>query len=523
MAGLNGFREGFMTAGAVDDATFGAFDARKTRYDILWSFFENTSYRNIHSWAVRMKTEYGLYRYTRNIYNPSYRLGEFYRTHLLGGALDPAAGDGQQVPSALPITTDNEALRPALATLWRDSNWAVNKDIFGLWGTIMGDVGLRVIDDVAREKVYLKTVNASTLKDVTLDDFGNVKGYQIEETRPDPRPGKKSTDTIVYGEIAMRDGDDVVFQTLLDGKPYAYDGEAAEWRVAYGFVPLVLTQHNNVGLNWGWSELYPCLSKIREVDDIASKLSDQVRKMVDAPWLFAGVDKPKDQITARGNTAQTSRPEPGREEIPALYGPLGATATALVAPLDIAATVTHLASMLQELEREFPELQMDIWTASGESSGRALRTARQRTTTKVAARRAGYDNAIVRAQQMAVAIGGWRGYPGYEGFNLDSYAAGALDHSIGTRPVFEPDPLDKIEEDEAFWKAAKAAGDAGCVLEVYLEDAGWSKEKIAKITNSPEHQARLNMLSIGFGSGDNGSGNNSNPPDNADGQGDGQA
>jgi len=34
------------------------------------------------------------------------------------------------------------------------------------------------------------------------------------------------------------------------------------------------------------------MSKFREVDDIASKLDDQIRKMVDAPWLFIGMTKP---------------------------------------------------------------------------------------------------------------------------------------------------------------------------------------------------------------------------------------
>jgi hypothetical protein len=66
-------------------------------------------------------------------------------------------------------------------------------------------------------------------------------------------------------------------------------------------------------------------------------------------------------------------------------------------------------------------------------------------------RRAGYDSALMRAHQMAVAIGGMRGYVGYQGFSLDSYRAGALEHSIGDRPVFAIDPLDRIEEDTAFW------------------------------------------------------------------------
>jgi hypothetical protein len=54
---------------------------------------------------------------------------------------------------------------------------------------------------------------------------------------------------------------------------------------------------------------------------------------------------------------------------------------------------------------------------------------------------------------MGVAIGGFRGYEGFEGYGLDSYQAGALDFEIIPRPVFGRDPLDDAELD-----AAKGAG-----------------------------------------------------------------
>ena len=49
---------------------------------------------------------------------------------------------------------------------------------------------------------------------------------------------------------------------------------------------------------------------------------------------------------------------------------------------------------------------------------------------------------------MALAIGGFRGYEGFDGFTLDSYAAGDLDHTIPARPVFGRDPLDDLELQE---------------------------------------------------------------------------
>lgn len=499
MTATKAFKEAFLHADTLDadGGDFNDFGARKLRYDLLWAHYENTSYRHLHKWATAYKTTYGLYKYTRNIYNPSLRIGNFWRTHTWGGRLDAAAGDGESVPSALPILTEDEVLRPAIAQLWRWSNWAINKDIVTLWGSIFGDVGLQVIDDTVRQKVYLKLVHPGIIKSVTLDPFGNVKGYTFEEERADPRGSGR---TVTYTETAERDGDSVVYATYLDNVPYAWNGETAEWSEPYGFVPLVMTQHNNVGLDWGWSELHAGLSKIREADDLASKLSDQIRIMVDAPWLIAGMKQPS--TTPRVNTdmpppttaAGLQNPEAAREQMNILYASdPQAKATALVAPLDIAATLEAIREVLAELERDYPELQMDIWSVEGDPSGRALRVARQRVESKVHMRRGGYDDALARAQQMGVAIGGFRGLEGFGGFNLDSYAAGKLDHSVGERPVFTPDPMDDIELSREFWISAGHATKAGIPLPVFLRREGWSEADIRELEQSPEWQSRLAM------------------------------
>lgn len=227
---------------------------------------------------------------------------------------------------------------------------------------------------------------------------------------------------------------------------------------------------------------------------MASKLSDQVRKMVDSPWYLAGVDKPsdtpratsRDSETYRGTSAAGGRPEPGREEMPFLYGPEGSTATPLVTPLDIGATAGYIDALLHELERDYPELQMDIWTAGGDASGRALRVARQRAESKVRQRRTSYDDALVRAQQMAVAIGGFRKIEGFSGFGLESYSRGELEHNIAKRPVFAQDPLDDIEVDAAFWSAANEAVKAGVPLVIYLRRQGWDEKEIAEIEKELE-------------------------------------
>jgi len=443
MAGVSAFVEAFMSADLSNPVAFADVDARRMRYAVLWAFYENTAYRDVHMWAQSYRARYGMYKYARNIYNPAYRLGSFWQSHLAGGVLDPAAGDGSEVPSALPIVTANEKLRPAIATGWRASNWSMRKNILTLWGATLGDVGLRVIDDPTRKKAYIDVVHPSAISDITLDAFGNVKGYTLEETVLDPREGK--TGTVAYSEVASRDGDLVVYKTYLDNTLYGWNEMPETWSEPYGFVPFVLIRHNDVGLDFGWSELFPAMSKVREVDDIASKVSDQIRKMVDAPWLFAGVDRPKTTPkTGTSTSTDSKKSEPGREEIPALYGPVGATATPLVAQLNLADAIGHMQGILAEIERDFPELKQDTSNASGDRSGFSIELDHQPIEDKVIQRRTNYDDGVARIQQMLVAIGGFRNYDGYEGFDLDSYGRGDLDHTIDPdRPVFKETPSQK--------------------------------------------------------------------------------
>lgn len=486
VAGFRAFREEFVTSASqieignyLNGANFDSFEARRLRYEILWAYYGNDIYRNIHNWATTYKTVYGLYRYIRNIYNPAYRLGEFYRSHIWGGQLDPNAG----IIGAIPIIAedDNDPLREAISQIWLWSNWAVNKDVVPLWGSVMGDVFIKVRDDTNR--VYFDIVHPGSISEVVKDVRGNIRGYTIEELRPDPETGR----AVTYREEAFRENQDIIFKTYLNNALHAWNGIAAEWSEPYGFVPMVHVLHNNVGLDWGWSELHPARSKIHELDDLASMLSDQIRKTINAKWLFTGIKKDSSgNVDISGVDATAARPDPGREETAALYTPNpDAKAQALVAQLDIEGAIAHISEILKELERDYTELRFDNLRASGTVSGVALRVARQPAETKVIQRRASYDDALVRAQQMAVSIAGFRGL---NPFNLDSYDQGQLDHMIGPRPVFALDKIEELEADKLFWENAQIARDAGAALKGFLEDEGWSEERIAAVVSAIQQE-----------------------------------
>lgn len=505
MAGISAFKETYTSVNPENPVAFESYDARRARYGLYWALYENNAYRDVHAWARAYREIYALYKYVRNVYNPSYRLGEFWSTHLMGGTLDPAAGDGTERASVLPIEIDaspREAdVRRAIGRLWRDSNWQTMKDVYTLYGAVLGDVALKVVDDMDKGRVYLEVVHPSKIADITRDAYGNVKGYVLEFERDDPeREGKR----IPYTEIASRDGDAVVYETLRDGKPYAWNGVASAWSIPYTFVPFVVVQHHNVGLDWGFSEIHPVRAKMHEADDVASAISDHIRKSLNAPFLLSGVANPRARVDGTPNTVSvrgrdrdldTTR-APGREELPFLYAPAGASATQLMANMDYTGALAHLSGILQEIEREYPELRFDNLRVMGDASGRALRIARQPAETKVEMRRAAYDDGLKRAMQMALAIGGMRAYDQYTPFSLASYDAGELEFTIGTRPVFREDDLERYETERALYENAEIAERANIPSDVVLERAGWDAQDLQKVEDAREKQIDLEARDI---------------------------
>lgn len=522
MTGLGAFRQAFLnadtlratTASAEFDA-FTRFEARKLRYDVLWALYQNNAFWDqVHRWAQTLKMQFGLYEYTRTNFNPLFRLVEFHATHLVGGTLDPAAGDGESVKSALPILTDNEALRPGLATLWRHSRWAIQKDVWTRTGAALGDVGLWVCDDPAAGRVALQKLHPGHIKWVSRHPLtGQVTSYIREEIRYDPRlPQVKNLSPLIdprtlqrivtYNEEAWIDGGDVVYRTFLNGGLYDWRlrpngqpfGNAAdaqpEWRVPYPFIPLVITQHMPVGLDWGIAEGHAVVAKALELADISSNASDNIRRLLNDALIISGVAKPKQDVTTNdGDTATLGNPQPGRTKRRIIY--LSDPTARLqfgTQPIDLAGVATHVQLMRDDVNEDYPELDLDLWK-TGDPSGRALRVARQRTESKVQQRRTGYDESLVMAQRMALAIGGIRGYQGYRGLGSeDPLNDPRLEHAIGHRPVFRPDPLDDVEEGTAFWQMVNAAVLAGMPLEVVLEREGWPAADIKRVTDAKAAQ-----------------------------------
>jgi hypothetical protein len=502
------FREAYVSTGLINRKDFTSWASRLLRYSLLWAFFEGTAYSPVHRWSVDFRKAYGLYAWTRNVFNVAFRLGEFWAAHLMGGALDPNAGDGKEVPSALPIRTTNALVRTALAQLWADSLWQTKKDIWTRWGAVLGDTALVVCDDRSREKVYLRPITPASLRYVETDYYGNVKGYIIEEMRPDPAVRDDATGSFPwasYTERCTKDGDEITFETLRNGVPYDWEyqiqGDAspgATWTENYGFVPMVTAKHLDVGAEGaGWAEFQPSLPMAREIDDLGSVLTDQARRILNAVWLMNAPKPPEplskkavastdDTATATSASASATQISTrGNEQFiwndPSRNNGKPVTPYQLVGNMPIGDVGNQIDRLMRNLEKFYPELQLEGETTG--DSGRARRVARQKTEAKVHARRAPYDAALVRAHMMAMSIGGKRSgkpraYPGYENIDQNSFENGQLAHSIAKRPVFATDPMDEIEEEQSRWTVLRTVKEAGGRVSMGMRRLGFSEEEV---------------------------------------------
>lgn len=481
----------------AEGRTYGRHDKRIRRYRLFWSFYANTVYQQINRWSESLIDERDLYGFVRNLYSPGYLVGEFWTSHLMGGPLDPEAGDGKDVPSALPIITENEFIRPVIAQIWADSNWQANKEIFGGYGAILGDSALAAVDDPVRGKVYHRVVHPQTIARLERDVFGNVKEYEIVEMRLDPEWDEATqgpAPEVVYREECWRDEADpqlIHYRTTKGDSDEPYDWRdyppgtpdsakvGGEWTEPYGFVPMVVVAHRDRGHGWGYSELFPGLSRFYEVDNLASVLADQIQKVIQAPQLIAGAKK--------AEVTEFSGIE-GRRDWPYLFCENAAVkAQSLSGDLDIGAASAFIAGLIADIERMYPELRAD--EAGADASGVSRRIARERIEARVIQRRAPYDAALVRMHEMELSILAMRQYKGYPKLPSDAqraYDSGQWKHSIGPRPVFTITAAERLEEATARAVAVKGFTDAGLPLRRALIEVGYTEVQADEIMTEKE-------------------------------------
>lgn len=411
--------------------------ARIFRYDYSTHYYQNTIYSAINRYAVQLKSRRGLYKFTRGIYNPVHRQVEIYVAKCYGGSLDYENLN----KGAIAIIQADDTLRDAIRQIWIWSNWATAKNLYVRNGAMKGDTAIQIVDDPVARKVRMEILDPAKIKEVAMDDVGNIKSivieYQVQEETQ-----TSGTDTLQAKYHTFRQEiDEYEFRYYKNGQPFAYPENVdangtpqARWANPYGFVPVAKAQHMDLGFMWGANAWNGTAGKVDEINDAASLKNDAIRKAVNVVWYYAGVQAKTELVTAVDE----------KDKIPAIYGPAGSQPFPMVAQIDIAAAIANVEQMLKELERDMPEL------ALYQGSTRAITATEIEAThgdalDRINEARGNYNDVQVRAMQMAISIGALRRYDNCTAFSLASYAAGNLEHYIGDRPVVS-DSLAKADK-----------------------------------------------------------------------------
>lgn len=478
------------------------YRARLMRYALAEAFYNNTVYRDIERFAPTLKHQYKLYKHIRGVYNPVYRQNEVIKSKIAGGALDWESLE----KGALIVAMADDALRQALIQALKWSNWGVNKGLYAHQTALLGDSLLWVVDDRARQKVRIEVIHPAKVKECAFDDVGNIQRVVLEYEREwiDPATNKPKDVTYTYTAdknetVTLKDGEEFAWQVDNAGNP------VSRWQNEYGFVSGVKAGFKDVGQLWDANAFHAEASKIHEINDAASILNDAIRIQQKTPMLLAGVKAPTTTPKMPGSLndgTTTTDASAQRDQSNFIYADKEASAHSLIVPIDLASASANLDAMLKELERDMPELALHrLRESGGDKPGIAIRNMYSDATGRLTEAAGNLDDALIRALQMCVSIGGYRGYMKFEAFDLDSYARGDLDFYIKERTFFE-DGFTKQERVSNL----KSLPDKPEAARAVLEEMEYAPDKIDAIVAEIAVSAQANMLQKMGGQAPNGNG-----------------
>lgn len=422
-----------------------SFENWNERYALLWSYYLNSAFDDLAGWSL-YRSYNRLYRFTRSIYNPTRRLVDFYSGTIYPGVLTADARrfeDGTVIAIPFAESTPRNIIK-AISSLWKWSNWHINKNIMVKYGAGLGECLVEVIDDLEKQRIEFQVQHPGRVFDLTLDFRGNVKGYSIQYDFEE-----KQTDGTLRSYRFKKTVDADAIRFFRDDVPHSYGEVETAYPNPYGFVPAVWIKHVDVGTLHG----EPCMrnmNKFDELNSLASHTVDQAHRILEAPIMVSGdnIAPFTPEVVPDGAQITGVRPDAGRANIPMIKATIGSRIDSVQPPPG--ESLANMDRMITEIEKDHPELTMyHEMRKMSQVTGPAVTRLFGDVDIAVNEARANYDTQMVKAHQMGIAIGGFRYNSGDWGntedlpddrqvfapFDLESYEMGDLDFEIAARPL----------------------------------------------------------------------------------------
>lgn len=470
---IAGFREGAFNGGIfAPSVVIGRNEERWDLYRRNWEFYRNTAFEDVRLWSRYMEMR-GLYEETRLIYNPLKSLVEFYVGRIYPGRV---TANGKELPfavrDAIPFSGEmGDGLRKAAAQVMEWSRWQTAKSGWIRLTAVMGNSLLEVVDDVEAGKTRLKVWESTKVKDFELNDAGNLEWYWLEFPVWEAEGERQYT----YGRKVTRE-EVIIYE---DGE------EKSRRRLGYGFVPAVIARHKDVGDMFGADVFDGDYIKLEELNSIATHGLDNLHKNID-PAVVLWTDTRITDALKKSNEAESGGGETddgwtykASNAFKILKGGQGGKIEPLVGRLASDEVLKQLESLIGQIEKDHPELvYYDKLREMQYVSGPGARALIGDTESNYLEACANYDEALERALEMAIAIGGQRLKQGtgawseksekqakFGEWDLDSYRRDKLNVEIMTRPLLPWTIDDETAVKKGRAEVAVVAGDFVSVRE----------------------------------------------------------
>lgn len=440
-------------------------DTRRILFKLWWAYYDNSVYKSIDEGGYRklINDRLGSAKVggLAGLYNPVERASDAYQYVFDGRFGDEIKIDDKQDDGETPV---NKKILDPIKKIWKWSNMTDEAEMLCRYTPVLGSCGIRVVmensTDTAAKRVYLSVEHPNLIRDVEVDSRGNITQLILEYDKLEGsmRDGETVQEWHSYVEYMSRE----VFWIQKDDQWWNFQTEEfvdtqeeAEVKNLAGFVPYVIVRHRNVGSVFGVPCFYGQDEKIDHINALATHLAQQVHKHVTATWLLeAGGPKP-DFITLGDMNIIYVQRELGQTS--------AAKMEALVANLNIEQAGGLLDRLQGELGNSMPELKATDGEFLSHQSGGTVAQLRTPAEQRILKGRAAIEDAVVKAQKMALSLGViynlWDLGTG-KGSRAAADAAfsqGKLDHRFNKRPAFPLTVDDKLSMAKA--DQAKAAAE----------------------------------------------------------------
>lgn len=423
-----------------------AYEDRRAAFDMNEAYYHNQAYETLTDGGYRQNINAALGNASSadlaGLYNPVAEVVDLYQ-HVFGGDFRPSddAGRGDEPTDirVVPGRSASPALLPAIDRIWQWSNMAIIKQQLCRLPALHGTAGIRIVavndDDPSRRRVYLKPEHPRVIRDVELDARGNVTGVELEYDIPVGLGDDQQIITV--REVLTKD--EIRTYRIVSGKPVPFDlttmrdgGPGAAYPNALGVVPYVLMHHQGTGEAFGLNAWYRARSAIDRVNALSAHVNANIFDHVKVDWFMVADGDPPVRLELTGRNVIY---------VKARQGGVAPVLEPMVAPLALADSITKIKLDIELIEDRLPELKAVVGKFLSGQSGETIAQLRRPAEDRLALARASYEDALIRAQQIAVS---WMVLLGLADLGTGqgdreaadrAYRSGAEDHQFNRRPL----------------------------------------------------------------------------------------